>query len=643
MARRRVLATRSVAVGVAAVLAVGCASTTQGTALSEGMGAVSTESRSMTIAPLFTTGSGDGGVGEEIVTRSATTDSSFRVDFSEDEVSGLGDASRAASWNAAIVSTLIMSQPMSGRFEFEISGQIDGPSAGALKTAALIALQRDEQISDTATMTGTINATGTIGPVGGIPEKVQAAGAAGYDTVLIPLGQRNSTGRNGDSVDVVRIGDRAGVNVVEVGDIYEAYGLLTGSELEAPRLEPDTRLDNRAYDKVDAQYTAAMGRYDNALTMLDTLDVNILRTMMNTGLPETAAKAADRARDLHRQGSIAGALVTALEAAAVMEASYSVGNSLTPLVSQGPAGLGAFVVQATNTGPAEAAFFSFLDSIATFEPKTLPDVEAVVNAYAGAFDALTIFDYAASEIEAIDGRIDTQPIDIVEFVDYLSTPLIFLEAAKAQLAGTKAVWEVGRDNPGADIDSGVDLAQVGDFFRRGADANLAAFRTGMPAQVADRTGRSLDSVIGQLSYIDIDVAAAVHQRNAQPAIEKYLGEGKPNGQYATIGYGVSNYVRNQQLVEKYYNNAITDDNLRVTGFMYENALSNAFDLARAQLSSDIAALQAGGTQPVITVGQFESAGVRRAGTPLEQFNALGAYNSGYVTTRLMTYLSSPGK
>ncbi|WP_245865289.1 S16 family serine protease [Rhodococcoides kyotonense] len=633
---------RAVALAAAVMLTAGCASTTTGTAMSEGMSAVSSDVRSITISPLFTRGNGEGGVGEEVVSRSDTSDSSFRVDFSEDEVSGLGDASRAASWNAAIVSTLLMSQPLNGRFEFEITGSIDGPSAGALKTVALVALQRGEQISSTATMTGTINATGTIGPVGGIPEKVAAAGADGFDTVLIPLGQRNSVDRNGDSVDVVRVGERAGVNVVEVGDIFEAYGLLTGSDLEQPRLNADTRLDNRAYDKIDAQFTAAMGRYDAALVQLNSLNVAIARTMTSTGLPDSAAKSAERARDLQRQGLAAGALVTALEAAAVMEAAYAVGNSVTPLLTQGPDGLSAFVTQATNTGPAEAAFFSFLDSLATFEPKTLTDVEAIVNAYAGTFDALTILDFAVNELEAMQDRMD-QRIELEEFVSALSVPLIYLEAAKSQLAGTKVVWEVGRDNPGATIDSAVDLQQVGDFFRRGADANLAAFRTGFPAQVAERGGRSIDSVISRLSYMDIDVAAAVHQKNAQPAIEKYLGEGTPSGFYATLGYGVSNYVRNQQLVEKYYNNAITDENLAVTGFLYENALSNAFDLARAQLSSDIAELQAGGTQPVITVGQFESASVRRAGTPIEQFNALGAYNSGYLTTRVMTYLSSSGK
>ena len=64
----------------------------------------------VTIHPLFVrTGAGTagGGVGQEIVTMEPTTDHSLRVDFSEDEVAGLGDQSRAASWNAVTVATLL--------------------------------------------------------------------------------------------------------------------------------------------------------------------------------------------------------------------------------------------------------------------------------------------------------------------------------------------------------------------------------------------------------------------------------------------------------------------------------------------------------------------------------------------------------
>jgi hypothetical protein len=78
----------------------------------------------VTIHPLFVrTGAGtaDGDVGQEIVTMEPTADHSLRVDFSEDEVAGLGDQSRAASWNAVTVATLLTGAPLEGRYRFEVA------------------------------------------------------------------------------------------------------------------------------------------------------------------------------------------------------------------------------------------------------------------------------------------------------------------------------------------------------------------------------------------------------------------------------------------------------------------------------------------------------------------------------------------
>ena len=46
----------------------------------------------------------------------------LRVDFSEDDVFGLGDQSRAASWSAVTVATLLSGAPLEGRYQFQISG-----------------------------------------------------------------------------------------------------------------------------------------------------------------------------------------------------------------------------------------------------------------------------------------------------------------------------------------------------------------------------------------------------------------------------------------------------------------------------------------------------------------------------------------
>jgi len=67
---------------------------------------------------------------------------------------------------------------------------VDGPSAGGIITAALIAVIEGKLLNDTVFATGTINPDGTIGKVGGILEKAVAAAKAGCKLFLVPKGQK---------------------------------------------------------------------------------------------------------------------------------------------------------------------------------------------------------------------------------------------------------------------------------------------------------------------------------------------------------------------------------------------------------------------------------------------------------------------
>ena len=103
----------------------------------------------------------------------------------------------------------------------------DGPSAGAVMTVGFAALLKGDRIQRGVAMTGTITKDGTIGPVGGIPDKIRAAVREGYRTVLIPEGQRYDPRWNLD-----RVAWDLNVEVKEVGTIEEAYHLMTGGTLD---------------------------------------------------------------------------------------------------------------------------------------------------------------------------------------------------------------------------------------------------------------------------------------------------------------------------------------------------------------------------------------------------------------------------
>jgi hypothetical protein len=103
----------------------------------------------------------------------------------------------------------------------------DGPSAGAVMTVGFVALLKGDRIQRGMALTGTITPDGTIGPVGGIPDKIRAAVREGYRTILIPEGQRYDPRWNID-----RLAWDLNVEVKEVSRIEEAYHLMTGNILE---------------------------------------------------------------------------------------------------------------------------------------------------------------------------------------------------------------------------------------------------------------------------------------------------------------------------------------------------------------------------------------------------------------------------
>ncbi|HWR27512.1 MAG TPA: S16 family serine protease [Candidatus Thermoplasmatota archaeon] len=73
------------------------------------------------------------------------------------------------------------------------SPMIGGPSAGAMMTVAVISLLENWTLDNTTVMTGMINPDGSIGPIGGIPYKIDAAHSVGATRFLIPKGQTTYT------------------------------------------------------------------------------------------------------------------------------------------------------------------------------------------------------------------------------------------------------------------------------------------------------------------------------------------------------------------------------------------------------------------------------------------------------------------
>jgi len=67
---------------------------------------------------------------------------------------------------------------------------LDGPSAGAVITTAIIAAIQNKTLDSTVLATGTINPDGSIGLVGGVAEKAAAASSFGARIFIVPYGEK---------------------------------------------------------------------------------------------------------------------------------------------------------------------------------------------------------------------------------------------------------------------------------------------------------------------------------------------------------------------------------------------------------------------------------------------------------------------
>lgn len=120
---------------------------------------------------------------------------------------------------------------------------IGGPSAGAIMTVATISLLQGWELSNKTVMTGMINPDGSIGPIGGIPQKIDAAYSVGATHFLIPEGQGTYTEYvqtieriNGwDRIvttpvtrKISEYAEQYNMAVTEVADINEALENFTG-------------------------------------------------------------------------------------------------------------------------------------------------------------------------------------------------------------------------------------------------------------------------------------------------------------------------------------------------------------------------------------------------------------------------------
>ncbi len=295
------------------------------------------EKSSVVVHPLSVrTGGGKpakGTISKMTLTTEPNPDETVRVGVFSEFLKGVGPQLQAAAWIAAFMSASTLSKDLTDfRFSVTRGKFFDGPSSGALMTVGFLASLTKAPINAKATMTGTVNPDGTVGPVGGIPHKFEGAIAAGKTKLGFPVGQRFALDMNTRKrVDLVALANAKGASATEISDVWQAYEFFTGKKLPMPI--PVLPRDMKIGDAVDKQLVKHFKQWETSYKRENATLVGLLRTGQLKDIRELfymgrrANREANEGRKLLGQGLMASAyerMMNAVTYAATATATWSI-------------------------------------------------------------------------------------------------------------------------------------------------------------------------------------------------------------------------------------------------------------------------------------------------------------------------------
>lgn len=201
---------------------------------------------------------------------------------------------------------------------------IGGPSAGGIMTVATISLLENWEMDNKTIMTGMINPDGSIGSIGGIPQKIDAANSVGATHFLIPKGQgtytewktsttvignRIITQTNPVTTNVADYAmDNYGITVTEVADVNEAIENFTGHTFYVHETDGNITTENYTESMKPLASTLlgdARQAYDNATSKKENTTIPTLSYSFRADVNEkygTAKATLDSAEELYDEG-----------------------------------------------------------------------------------------------------------------------------------------------------------------------------------------------------------------------------------------------------------------------------------------------------------------------------------------------------
>ena len=547
--------------------------------------------------------------GADGVTKGATSDvtvsvepgtaGEFKLASVESDVRGTGDQWKASEW-AGSAAALMMTgfNPAAVKASYDVSGLIDGPSAGAIMTVAMAAALNGHSLNPGISMTGTINPDGTIGPVGGIPHKIDGAKEAGLKTVVIPSGTAISQDANtGEAVDVIAYGQQIGVNVFEAADVEAAYKIFTGEELSAGP-PPVTQ-----YSLSEAATATMDNKTDSWLVIYQqTAEENAAQhsqAAAQFGVDHYADLAAENARlaqQYQQQGAAAAAYDAATFAAYLEFQVNQLGRAVTATRKNGAAGLQQFL---DDSATIRTESGQVLDQFLAITPADVSDVGWLTGAYSFLLDGLA---RSLSTQELLDEQTtDEQALKNIQTVIERNAQTEILTAMAQDML------DIGTDESGAPIDTG-DTEAYAKFFSDAADANLALFESTVIATSADEAGISEAKARINFAERQPDYENILLSDNVIRILEDQGGSGT-SLEFAKLGAALNRYVTSAQLIATFYSleAEVDPETFAVTNLPLTKQVQAMLEASEDQVLRGVALLEQNQVDPTPVTMLYEMA------------------------------------
>jgi uncharacterized protein len=580
-----------------------------------------------------------------------------RVAVYEEYSGSAGNQWRASAWVASFLAASTLGRDLTD-FEFGVStgGFVDGPSAGGLTTAAFLSAMQDVPISAVATMTGTVNPDGSIGPVGGLTLKLAGAAEKGKKVFGYPVGQRYDVDpKTRRLVDLQALGRELQIEAREVRDIYDAYQLLTGQTLTRPTPLPASAMDvsPKYFQRMQAKTTAWLARAQASMSLVKQADKSGMAQKL--GLLGRAAESYEKANNYQRQGMVPAAYSEAMQAAALVELT---GHFTKQAEATLKGDLSDAILELRSLAAIAADEDAFRATLATAEPATAAETMSLLEAYEAAANArafIALGKQQEAELEAIlaglgQGKVPQEWLPAVrsagakkkEVLGVLVLtkalyPTLYYVMAKYYVDGARDLFEA-REPAGKPLklDAAV-VARLARSYMSAAKANLDYYDSLILQTQAERQGTTLAAAQAHKAQQDPTyLQASMVMRLALANREK---TDLPNA-LSNLAAAVDVYMRSSALVAREYSVGARPNKEGKLVIDHDKAFMAMLDLAEEKAREQAAvALEVTGVVPGPAQSGYQLARALREGDTEQKLQALEHFWGSSTSSQLAVMLS----